>query len=120
MLRAMTLFRTTTTIFAAFCFFSSTAFSRGGSWLESLFPSAAASPRSSAQVPSYTLRAEKTWQLNFPRGKQFDASGLAKWAAEKGTALRLLVRPGDFVFPGAPIALMTPTVDGAAEAIRVP
>lgn len=50
--------------------------------------------------------------------QQLDDTGLAAWAAEKGTAVRLLVRPGDFVFPGAPIALMTPPVDGAEEAIR--
>ena len=31
-------------------------------------------------------------------------SGLADWAAEHTTAIRLLVRPGDYVFPGAPIA----------------
>lgn len=28
--------------------------------------------------------------------------GLADWAAEHKTAIRLLVRPGDYVFPGAP------------------
>lgn len=50
--------------------------------------------------------------------QQLDDAGLAEWAADKGTAVRLLVRPGDFVFPGAPIALMTPPVDGAEEAIR--
>ncbi|QPC95383.1 DUF2254 domain-containing protein [Mesorhizobium sp. INR15] len=50
--------------------------------------------------------------------QQLDDTGLAEWAADKGTAVRLLVRPGDFVFPGAPIALMTPPVDGAEEAIR--
>ncbi|MGE0718921.1 MAG: DUF2254 domain-containing protein, partial [Alphaproteobacteria bacterium] len=47
-----------------------------------------------------------------------DHEGLAKWAAEKGTAVRLLARPGDFVFPGAPIALMAPAVDGGEDAIR--
>jgi uncharacterized membrane protein len=50
--------------------------------------------------------------------QQLDDTGLAKWAADKGTAVRLLVRPGDFVFPGAPIALMKPPVDGAEDAIR--
>lgn len=49
--------------------------------------------------------------------QQLDDAGLAAWAAEKGTAVRLLIRPGDFVFPGAPIALMTPPVDGAEDAI---
>ncbi|PPQ29048.1 DUF2254 domain-containing protein [Rhodopila globiformis] len=50
--------------------------------------------------------------------QQLQADDLADWAAERGTALRLLVRPGDYVFPGAPIALMTPAVDGAGDAIR--
>jgi uncharacterized membrane protein len=43
---------------------------------------------------------------------------LANWAAEHDTAIRLLVRPGDYVFPGAPIAVMTPPVDDAELAIR--
>lgn len=50
--------------------------------------------------------------------QQLDAGGLADWAAEHGTAIRLLVRRGDFVFPGAPIALMTVAVEGADAAIR--
>ena len=45
--------------------------------------------------------------------QQLDEQGLAAWAAEHETAIRLLVRPGDYVFPGAPIALMTPPVEGA-------
>ena len=44
--------------------------------------------------------------------QQLDAASLANWAAEHGTTLRLLVRPGDFVFPGAPIAVMLPEVEG--------
>jgi uncharacterized membrane protein len=50
--------------------------------------------------------------------QQFDDHGLAKWAAEHDTAIRLLVRPGKYVFPGAPIALIAPPVEGAAKAIR--
>ena len=49
--------------------------------------------------------------------QQLDEDGLADWAATHRTSLRLLVRPGDYVFPGAPIALMTREVDGAANAI---
>ncbi len=45
-------------------------------------------------------------------------TGLGAWAAAHGTVLRLLVRPGDYVFPGAAIAVATPAVDGAAAAIR--
>ncbi len=50
--------------------------------------------------------------------QQLDEAGLAAWAAEHETAIRLLVRPGDYVFPGAPIALMLPPVEGAGDAIR--
>jgi uncharacterized membrane protein len=50
--------------------------------------------------------------------QQLDHAGLAAWAAKNGTTLRLLVRPGDYVFPGAAIALMTPAVEGALAAIR--
>ena len=49
--------------------------------------------------------------------QQLDESGLADWAAKQGTSIRLLVRPGDYVFPGAPIAVATPPADGAETAI---
>lgn len=50
--------------------------------------------------------------------QELDESGLADWAAEHGTAVRLLVRRGDFVFPGTPIAIMTVAVPGAEGAIQ--
>lgn len=50
--------------------------------------------------------------------QQLDEEGLANWAAEHHTSIRLLIRPGDYVFPGAPIAVMIPPVDGADTAIR--
>lgn len=49
---------------------------------------------------------------------QLDENGLATWACEHGTAVHLLVRPGDYVFPGAPIAIATHPCDGIEEAIR--
>lgn len=49
--------------------------------------------------------------------QQLDETGLANWAAEHNTSLRLLVRPGHYVFPGAPIAVMMPPVEGADAAI---
>jgi uncharacterized membrane protein len=49
---------------------------------------------------------------------QLDENGLATWACEHGTAIHLLVRPGDYVFPGAPIAIATHPCDGIEEAIR--
>lgn len=50
--------------------------------------------------------------------QQLDEKGLADWAAEHQTTIRLLVRPGDYVFPGAPIAALTAAVEGADVAIR--
>ncbi len=50
--------------------------------------------------------------------QQLDEGGLADWAAKRGITMRLLVRPGDYVFPGAPVALVIPAVDGADAAIR--
>lgn len=50
--------------------------------------------------------------------QELDADGLADWACENKTAIRLLVRPGDYVFPGAPVAKLTRNVDGADAAIR--
>ena len=68
---------------------------------------------------------ESHWHAATPVGdprrgylRQLDETGLASWAAANRTTLRLLVRPGDYVFPGATIAVMTPAVDGAAAAIR--
>ena len=49
--------------------------------------------------------------------QELDAEGLAEWAASQCIAIRLLVRPGDYVFPGAPIALVKPAHAGAAAAI---
>ncbi|MGY8527456.1 DUF2254 domain-containing protein [Paracidovorax citrulli] len=50
--------------------------------------------------------------------QELDQAGLAAWAIEHGAAMRLLVKPGDHVFPGAPIAMIKPRVEGAADAIR--
>lgn len=49
---------------------------------------------------------------------QLDEHALADWAQKNGTAIRLLVKKGDYVFPGAPIALTTVQVDDVAAAIR--
>ena len=49
--------------------------------------------------------------------QELDGDGLAEWACEHETAIRLLVRPGDYVFPGAPIAQILIPVEGADEAI---
>jgi uncharacterized membrane protein len=49
--------------------------------------------------------------------QQLDTDCLADWAAANNASVRLLVRPGDYVFPNAPIALVTPRVAGADTAI---
>ncbi len=49
---------------------------------------------------------------------QIDESALADWANDSGVTIKLLVKPGDYVFPGAPIGLIDPSNDGAAAAIR--
>jgi uncharacterized membrane protein len=48
---------------------------------------------------------------------QLDTDGLADWAAEHGATVCLLIRTGDYVFPGAPIAAVSPTVEGAKRAV---
>lgn len=50
--------------------------------------------------------------------QHLDERGLADWAAEHNTSIRMLVRPGHFVFQGAPIAVMSNPVEGAAAAIQ--
>jgi uncharacterized membrane protein len=50
--------------------------------------------------------------------QQLDEGGLADWAAQCGTSIRLLLRRGDYVFPGAPIALMTAPIADAEVAVR--
>jgi uncharacterized membrane protein len=49
--------------------------------------------------------------------QQLDDRGLAEWAAKNGTAIRLLARPGHYVFPGAAIAVTTTPAEGVGEAI---
>lgn len=50
--------------------------------------------------------------------QHIDEAGLADWAAAHGTSIRLLVRPGSYVFPGAPIALAKDAVVDAETAVR--
>jgi uncharacterized membrane protein len=50
--------------------------------------------------------------------QHFDLEALADWADERRIRLRLLVRPGDYVFPAAPIALVIGDCEGIDAAIR--
>ncbi len=49
--------------------------------------------------------------------QHFDADGLADWATGQGVSVRLLVKPGDYVFPGAVIAEVVPACEGASGAV---
>lgn len=49
--------------------------------------------------------------------QQLDARSLADWAASNEVCIRLLKRPGEFVFAHAPIAEMSAKVEGAEEAV---
>ena len=49
--------------------------------------------------------------------QHLDGDSLADWAAEHDTVIRLLVRPGDYVFPGTPIAVQTRPLEETQAAI---
>lgn len=50
--------------------------------------------------------------------QQLDEASLANWAAVREVTIRLLVRPGDCMFPGAPVALTLPPVEDADAVFR--
>ncbi|GAA4351969.1 DUF2254 domain-containing protein [Variovorax defluvii] len=50
--------------------------------------------------------------------QHLDTAMLAQWAADRELVIRMLVRPGDYVFPHTPIALVRPRCEGADQAIR--
>lgn len=50
--------------------------------------------------------------------QHLDEEGLATWAAKHRVTIRLLIGPGDYVFPGATVALVNPPADDAEAAIR--
>lgn len=50
--------------------------------------------------------------------QQLDCAGLAAWASDRQAMVHLLVRPGDYLFPGAPVALVRPAVEGCDLALR--
>ncbi|MFA5898258.1 MAG: DUF2254 domain-containing protein [Hyphomicrobium sp.] len=72
------------------------------------------------QAPPASFWSDAVPIIDKRRGylQQFDDEGLADWAAKHKRSIRLLVRPGDYVFPGAPIAAATPEAEGVSEAIR--
>ena len=74
----------------------------------------------SAEAAEASLPADVVAIPDSRRGylQQLDEKRLANWAERHGVLVQLLVRPGDYVFPGAAIALATPSGDGVADAIR--
>jgi uncharacterized membrane protein len=50
--------------------------------------------------------------------QQLDQDSLADWAAEHGRIVRLLVRPGDYIFPRMPVAILPAPAEGAEDAFR--
>ena len=49
--------------------------------------------------------------------QELDGEGLAAWAHEHETAIHLLIRPGDYLFPGAPVAEILGPMEGVDGAI---
>ncbi|CAN5884110.1 DUF2254 domain-containing protein [soil metagenome] len=76
--------------------------------------------KAQGEPPPASFWSDATTIVDARRGylQQLDEKGLADWAVQHGTAIRLLARKGDYVFPGAPIALMTVHVPEAEEAVR--
>lgn len=50
--------------------------------------------------------------------QQIDVPGLTDWAADQTSAVCVLVKPGDYVFPGMVIGLVEPASPGAAKAVN--
>lgn len=50
--------------------------------------------------------------------QHIDEQGLIEWAQNHQASIKLLIRPGDYVFPGAPTALVVPPIDETASVIR--
>lgn len=76
--------------------------------------------KAQAPAPPIDFWADAVVMVDARRGylQQLDEEGLADWAARNGTSVRLLARRGDYIFPGAPIAVMTVQVPQAEAAIR--
>lgn len=71
------------------------------------------SPPDEYWIGSLPLRDSRRGYL-----QHLDEEGLATWAAKHKVTIRLLIGPGDYVFPGATVALVAPPIDGAETAIR--
>ena len=78
------------------------------------------STRATPGAPPASFWSGETAIVGHRRGylQELDSDGLAEWAARHGIALRLLVRPGDYVFPGTPYAMLLGTAPGAEAVVR--
>lgn len=72
-------------------------------------------PASPAQPPESGGRQITDARCGFIQ--QLDENSIADWAAAHDACVRLSVRAGSFVFPGAPIGTVTPAHDDANEII---
>ncbi|MBE7210710.1 MAG: DUF2254 domain-containing protein [Gluconacetobacter diazotrophicus] len=71
-------------------------------------------------APSETFWAGAIPVRDHRRGylQQLDGDGLATWAAHRNCSIRLLARPGSYIFPGTPVAMLRGRADGVEGAIR--
>lgn len=69
-------------------------------------------PLEDAPGATTAVRAKNSGYL-----QQLDAEGLATWAGENGVSIRVLFRPGAYVFPDVTVARVTGTADGISEAV---
>ncbi|MCW5703435.1 MAG: DUF2254 domain-containing protein [Bradyrhizobium sp.] len=81
--------------------------------------------RLTSDEPQPEPPAENFWSNAVPISDQrqgylreIDEHGLAAWASEQKAAVRLLVRPGDYIIPGAPMALVMPETKEAETAVH--
>lgn len=77
-----------------------------------------AQPQAPAPPPSFWRDASTVTDQRRGYLQHLDEKALADWAGRHDTSIRLMVRPGDYLFPGSAIAAIVPPVDGAAAAIR--
>ena len=71
-------------------------------------------------VPEDPVDWDRAGPIRLPHSghlQQMDAEALADWADENDCVLRFLKRPGEYVYPFAPIALISRPVEAAQEAI---
>lgn len=76
-----------------------------------------AKPQPPPPPPEFWEGAEPVRDTREGYLQHIDHDALADWAAARNTTLRLLVRPGEFIFPGATVALAKPAATGVSEAI---